>query len=260
MRLLKVLAVVALVCSAGSAFATAAPYSGGWDFTWDFSDGTSQGFTMSSTGAMTTFLGVNAMFLPDGASATYDATLLPTYLGLNANLNGRAGGSRFVLQADVSWGATVNKIRGEGVGAVRSSDQKGITISGTGNGVRSIDKGWDNTNMGKSWSVDTTPDGNGRAQQWFTLQIDYGFTTAGKFTTWQLNGINYGFPLNLLNDRDVHPGDNYNILRLGAQVGVDSPWSQFYITNVKLAIVPEPSSLIALGAGMVGMLGLIRRK
>jgi hypothetical protein len=89
--------------------------------------------------------------------------------------------------------------------------------------------------------------------------MDYGYTTAGKFSAYLYEPIKTyvgtGW-ITIAADKDTHPSDSFGVLRLG---GANS-WTQAKFDNAKLAFVPEPGSLIALGTGLLGMLGIIRRR
>ena len=114
--------------------------------------------------------------------------------------------------------------------------------------------------MGQHWGL--------APYQWTTIQIDYGYTVAGKwsayYTACEGNGAGWaaGSWQTICSDKDVHPSDAFPTIRIG---GVPVPlyggsWSQAQYDNVKLQVVPEPSGLIALGSGLVGIFGFIRRK
>jgi len=214
-----------------------------------------------STGGWNNTLGFGALYLPDQAYATLDVSSL--------NLGGFTGADRFVLEATVYVGAT-NYLQGSGVGVFRTGDMKGPEVAGggaSGQGCIFNDKSWFNTNKSKNW---------GLAVGTFTkLQIDYGYTTAGKFTAsyWGTSSTYPNQWVELWSEAmngtgtkyaDVHPSEIFRQLRIG-----DDPqnlggagWTQAYYTAVKIqALIPEPGSFVALGAGMIGMVGYaIRRR
>ncbi|MEI6916181.1 MAG: PEP-CTERM sorting domain-containing protein [Armatimonadota bacterium] len=258
MKILSILAATALVVSAGAATASTVitPYTGAFNYTWDFTNGTANGWTMNGA-SPSNGGGFNAIYAPDATNATFDATTL----GLN--LGGVMGKDRFVIQADVYVGAA-NYLQGSGIGAKRS-DTKGPWIAGTAassQGMGANDKSWFNSTKNKSWGL--------AVGQWVTVQLDYGYTDPGffsaRYTVAEGNGA--GWPvgswaecITLANNAVVHPSDSFNTLALGGGFnGAQAGWCQAYYKNFKLAVVPEPGSMLALGSGLIGLFGMVCRR
>src|SRR5205085_4507146 len=100
----------------------------------------------------------------------------------------------YIFQADILIGASANYLQDTGIGMFRADasnttfgDWKGPQVNGGGGGnygTATVDKSWDNTNHTWNFSLD-----NGTHRASYTpiianLQLDYGYTTPGKFTAW----------------------------------------------------------------------------
>jgi hypothetical protein len=251
----KLLFVVALIAICATSAFAAVPYTGAWTQTWDFNDGT-QGWTLNGSAAWyaTGANGSGTIYAPDTSFASL-ATLVTA-----------AGGKGFVFQADVYVGAT-NYLQGSGISVGRTGDFKGPWATGTAAGSQGVagnDKSWFNTTKNKSWGL--------AVGQWTTMQIDYNVSYAGKFTVgytacvgngagWTPGSWAWCIDENTASNA-VHPSQIFERLALGGGVnGAATGWSQAQFDNVKLAIVPEPGSFVALGSGLVGLVGFaIRRR
>lgn len=241
-----------------------------WMQTWDFNDGT-QGWTGSAGigpgGQMGTFFWDNATgggSLAVGDNATWE---LPYLFKFGATHN-----PKFVLQADVLFLAA-NTFQGHSIALLRG-DNRGPSLGG-GNGgnyaAQGRDRSWDNTNRSANFVYGQ---GSPAVNTWFTVQIDYGWTTPGRMRFWIYSPINTDrqlagtwWELTPGNIKNVNPDaiTTFTKLALGHAYGANGydtagsqAWGQSRWDNVK--IVPEPGSIVALGAGLIGMAGMIRRK
>ncbi len=279
----KIMFVAVLVAAVGAFAAQCAfaQYAGPWWNEWDFSTGT-QGWTkIAGQGYwVDPVWQPNGPILPDndvshgGAANLYspDGTIWEFVLPGSVN--------SFILQADlyvpnlmplnIHSDLPGNGIQGTGVAMVNAVDGKLIGAGGRHNpdGIRVKDKTWDNTNRERSWimaengKTKTDPD---YWDKWVTVQLQYNWNNDGKFrmyfyTPW-VSPVHPG-GWYLLGSWDIHPNapnQYWNKIRIGAVVPDASSWTQTQIDNVKF--VPEPTSLLALGSGLVGLAGLaIRRK
>lgn len=269
------IAALALVFAAG---AVQAQYTGPWLQVWDFNDGT-QGWTKTAGPGYWVDPNVepNGPVLPDGAPSGAGGGNLYSPDGTVWELQLPSPVTSFILQADFYVPNLMplnihpylpgNGIQGTGVGAVNGYG-KVIGAGGRHNpdGIRVKDKSWDNTNRERSWIMEEA----GVAKQdmwdkWVTVQLQYNWQNDGMFRMWfytpWVSGVHPGGWFQL-GSWAIHPdgGENtkWYTLRLGATVPDASSWTQTQIDNVKF--VPEPASLLALGTGLVGLLGVARRR
>lgn len=220
------------------------PYAGGWDYTWDFDDGT-QGWTLNGSGAAWQASSgrdvSGALFLPDTSNATWNATAL----GLCGFASGDPARHRFILQADIYVGAS-NYLQGSGI-SVQNSIGKEAWVTGTAagsQGMSAIDYLW-GPSRSKAWGL--------AVGQWTTVQMDYGYSTPGYFWaryracdgnaagwtagSWQEILLASHNPFT--SSTDVFS----NLMIGGGHNRAQTGWAQARYDNVRLAIVPEPSTL-----------------
>jgi len=287
---MRVRTLLAGACGASLALASAASaqYTGNdWQHVWDFENGL-QGWTITNAGAGTgTWIapggngpvlpdgqpsgyGSGSLYLPDGSYARIslaDVTSVP--LGADGNLT--SGMTGFILQADAylpnlrpltgfpqNAPGNALSLAGLGVGGTRIN----LYVEGRdGNNLRGLtarDFAWDNTARNRSNVLIQT--GTASDDEWWdaviTFQIDYGYTTPGKWTAYayvpfdnQLGPA--GWYTMSEGNYDVHPdGSTAEFLQLGGQFS----WTQAQFDNVKLHYVPEPATLGLLALGAIPML------
>lgn len=271
---MKTLAIVAILAAAS--VATAAPYTGLWLQTWDFSNGT-QGWTKTAGSGYWVDPNVDPSgpMLPDGGVSGAGAANLYSPDGTIWEYTLPTAYDSWVLQADLyvpnlmplNLNAYLpgNGIQGTGVGAISTLEGKRIGAGGRGNpdGVRVKDKAWDNTGHERSWLMEEA----GVAKEnmwdkWVTVQLAYNWNNSGKFTAavytpWD-SGVHDGPGWYEFAEYDVHPTPAnrfYQVLQIGAVVPDVQSWTQTQIDNVKF--VPEPATMALLA---LGGLGLLRRR
>lgn len=112
---------------------------------------------------------------------------------------------------------------------------------------------------------------------WMT--IDYNHSQAGKivlsfqaenYRSWIESGSQSPYPasstgvtFNATSAISIDPLTSTYYTVDSLRLGGDNSWSQFYADNTSLTdynAIPEPGSLLALGTGLIGLLGLIRRR
>jgi hypothetical protein len=284
--------IVALVlATASSAFAV---YTGPWQNEWDFESGL-DGWTLYGGGATyytgggsgpllpggtATYsnYGGNSLWLPDTSYARIPiSSFTSTQLGANGDVySGKQG---FILQADV-WvpnliddGSTLTtgNFGGQPGNAI---SQAGVGVEGTNIalyaegktdrlGVTARDFGWDNTarNASNTLNQGGTVPGLPPEDWWdfmVTFQIDYGYTTPGKWTAYAYIPVQTtasgtpGWKTCSSGNYDVSPhGSAADFLQLGGMYS----WTQAQFDNVKIQFLPEPATLALLGLPLL----LIRR-
>ncbi len=273
---------VLLACTA----ATAAPYTGPWHLTWDFNDGL-QGWTLGQAGTATgrwvnpawepqgpmlpdggySGAGGGNLYLPDRSFAKFDVS------HLNLGSSGANGPARngFVFQARVyvpnlrpltgfvgpRGDEPGNMIKSAGIGIERPGDLKGLYFEGDLSSTRCTlvvrENAWDNIHrrLGNQAMEDTNYDTTRWWDQWITLQVDYSFTvpnhwSAYAYIPWTSPDAYAGWHT-LAENIESEPYNGYQVafLRLGGAWS----WTQAQFDDVRLAYVPEPSSVILLAAG-----------
>ena len=108
---------------------------------------------------------------------------------------------------------------------------------------------------------------------WITLQVDFGFTTPGQVT------VKYNIPWTTYDGKTgwitlysgaIYPNSwgpglrDFSRIAIGSNLSTaGTPWSKSQYDNIIFDspdLVPEPGSFFALGAGLIGLGGLIRRR
>jgi len=164
-----------------------------------------------------------------------------------------------------------NYIQGQGFVVGRNGDMKGPGMAGSnaGNhGVTAVDKSWSGNGQRQSWvQQDTTT--VAPAANYVTMLLDYGYSnpgvlgteTANTFLAWTKGAVGSSYPdawrTHTAKVVQINP-DNFHNLQIGGPGNtVDAAWGWADIASVKIAFVPEPTSLILLA---IGGLALIRRR
>lgn len=282
-KLLVTMVVVAMTLTAGAAMAAV---------TYDFNSGT-QGWTITGSGGAWYAPGTDPI-LPDGAaSGSGGGNLhLPDANTAILDLAGIVTGgktSSFTLQADVyipnlrpltgfTFGYPGNMIKNAGIFGVPSNDWA-IAVQGNINkgSVQYLDytsEDW--TPHGMDWSMEDFSAASDPEwwDAWVTLKLDYNFSTAGvvkaeAYIPWSLyDGTPPGWLT--LYDGAIEASTwmprptEITKIAIGSNLKYAS-WTQAQFDNVifdspDLLPVPEPSSLLALGTGLIGLTGVIRRR
>lgn len=124
-----------------------------------------------------------------------------------------------------------------------------------------------------AWILEGTGADTGWWDDWVTLSIDYSYTTAGVCTV-QMT-VPWDTPVGVAGTYTIYTGplmppnglgwwmdDDISRIQVGSNPNYAS-WTQAQFDNVYFDspdLVPEPGSFIALGVGMVGLLGAVRRR
>jgi len=292
MRLTSAIVLALALCASMAS----AQYTGPWTFTWDFDTGL-QGWTIGGPGYWVdpNVYPANGPTLPDGQSSGGGTGNLhlpdQSYARLDvSSLNigsGTVGGqpmNPFVYQVDVYVpnlrplgnfpnGGPGNHIITAGLQLLRLGDGKPLWFEGNQNyRLAARDHTWDNTERGMNWYLDEPGQPNDALwwDKWVTLQVDYGYTTPGKWAAWAYipwnnSRGNAGWFLIGNGVWDVNPNVQWQYLQMGGQYS----WTQAQFDNARLFVqgyqsvpVPEPVffQLGALsGMGTLGLLRLRRR-
>ena len=258
MKLVALLTLLGLCV--GAAYAQS-PYGGPWTMEWNF-DSDMEGWVGSggSVGWVGSVGGRSgAIYAPEAQYARFDT--LGTIL---RNKLTDVGSDWFVVQCDVYVGNDMF-LQGSGISVAREGDYKGPWCTGTAasnQGMAGNDKSWYNTTRNKSWGL--------AVGQWTTLQIDYGYSRPGYFTVgytacegnaagWTAGSWQWAIADG--HNAETHPSQIFRWLQIGGGVsGAQTGLAQAYFDNVRVAVAPEPGSLFALGTGLIGLLGGVRRK
>ncbi len=287
-KLLVVIAVVSLTFTTTHA----APYAGPWKMQWNFSDGL-QGWTLGRNGGAEgrwvdpawepqgpmlpdgqySGAGGGNLYLPDRTFAKFDIS------GLNLGYGTGPDGARqgFVFQARVyvpnlrplsgfnGAGVSVpgNMIHLTGIGIERAGDLKGLFLEGELSSSRcslkARENAWDNIDRRLNWQamLDTRPDTTQWWDQWVTLQLDYSYTTEGRWSAyayipWDSPAAPAGWHT-LAEGIETNP-NGYSLVNL--RLGGAYSWTQAQFDDVRLAFgpptVPEPTAmLLMLAASML---------
>lgn len=282
-----VILLVVLACLL-SAAAAHAQYTGSWQKTWTFDTGF-DGWYAQKGGPVwvdpaaspdgpalpdgdVSHGGAGNVYLPDTSTIRFDVS----GLGLGCDGLATTGKKGFILQADaylpnlkplaVIGGLPGNGLSQTGVGA--EGTRVAIYAEGkqSADGFKGRDYAWDNTdrNRSNSFKEAATLPQEQWWDKWVTLQIDYNYTEAGKWTVYcyipfatQTSPNTPGWYVASNGHYACHPdGSSVDFIQLGGMYS----WTQAQFDNVKLQYVPEPGSLLALGTGLIGLVGMIRRR
>ena len=89
-------------------------------------------------------------------------------------------------------------------------------------------------------------------QQWYDVTVDYDRVGTIRSLTYWINGIDCGTISQTISNLSTE--QSFDHLELQAGEG------SAYFDNVQVNSVPEPSTLVLLGVGAVGLLGYGRRR
>jgi len=207
------------------------------------------------------------LYLPDRTFAKLDIS------GLNLGYGMGPDGERegFVFQARVyvpnlrpltgfngaGRSQPGNMIHLTGIGIERAGDLKGLFVEGELSSSRcslkARENAWDNTDRRLGWRAmeGTEADTAQWWDQWVTLQIDYSYTTKGKwsayaFIPWDSPMAPAGWQA-LAEDVETNPG-GYALVNL--RLGGAYSWTQAQFDDVRLAFgpptVPEPGAIVLM--------------
>ena len=280
MKRLVILLALVFCASAAMAVPNLAAYD--WNLEYDFSDGL-QGWT-SVSGAgywVNPATDPYGPMLPDndvsgaGGGNVYTPDASRFFMDLSAlQLKGRTGRGIAVTAklyvpnlrplSGFTWGYPGNALKSAGI-QINQSGGKVAYIEGDNDhgGWVAKDTAWDNSSRRTTeWILEetTSPDALWW-DDWVTVLYDYGYTTTDRWTAWvqvpwdtpmgDAGWYQCGTTDYQTSDRDI----------LGVSIGGSSSWTQTQIDDVKIAyLIPEPGSLLALGTGLLGLVGMIRRR
>lgn len=218
----------------------------------------------SGLGNWTAAAGCTMLTLSNAQNATpggaYSAQVKPSpnfdkmYHNLGTDLTGNWSFSFSLL--DNGYYNDYGELRSYGLGKTYSTGTLGLDICiGCNNSVTLPGEVWDGSKYQARFNA-TNGTGN---SGWFNLNVarSQGWHT---FTVTRSNGTVSYYVDGALGRSFTNVADSYmNVVTVGTSAALTS--NTAYFDNVKATnVIPEPTSLIALGAGLLGLLGVIRRR
>lgn len=176
------------------------------------------------------------------------------YHNLGADLTGNWSFSFSML--DNGYYNDFGELRSYGLGKTYSTGTLGLDIcAGCYNSVSLPGEVWDGSKYQARFNA-TNGTGN---SGWFNLDVarSQGWHT---FTVTRTNGVVSWYVDGALGRSFTNVADSYmNVVTVGASAALTN--NTAYFDNVKATnVLPEPSSLLALGAGLLTVVGMLRRR